>query len=316
MIKKFSVSQLADIASVIKERIYVPVYQRKRTIFLCGADIKDKTKGRSKVAKLLTQQQSRIQYEILYPESLFDDLLAGQGQHSLLALENILANSVDAIILLPESPGSFAELGAFSSNPNLVDKIICISNQKFKNKRSFLNYGPNRLIKASSTGKVFHLDYDRLDCPKQSTKTFRLISDSITKIQNKNPVKKNVTNILEAQNFILPCIYLVEKIDFLSLKKLLKIATEQDEVMSDIATRSALTKLQSERMIMKTTNGYDITSSGEKHIMSIFTDHRLDLVRVELMNFQNRGKSGINYDRMSQRTFSELFFETINKATG
>ncbi|MBL4898951.1 MAG: retron St85 family effector protein [Colwellia sp.] len=316
MAKVFSESQLKDIAKVITERIYVPVYQKKRTIFLCGADIKDKSKGRSKMAALLKDNQSRIQYELLYPENLFDDLLAGQGQQSLLALENILANSVDAIILLPESPGSFAELGAFANNKNLVNKLICVTNQRYKNKRSFLNYGPNRLIKASNSGKVSYLDYEHLNCPKQGQKIFRMISDSITKIQKQYPVDKSVTNILEAENFILPCIYLIEDIDFNSLKALLKLATNQDDVMSDIATRSALTKLQTTRMITKNTDGYNMTKSGEIHVLSIFKLHRLDIIRVELLNFKNRKKSSINYDRMSVRTFSELYFEKLGISTG
>ncbi|MDR5615977.1 retron St85 family effector protein [Arsenophonus sp.] len=309
MKKSFSTSQLVDIANVVKERIYVPFFEKKRTIFLCGADIKDQTKSRFKMACLFKENQSRIQYELLYPESLFDDLLAGQGQHSLLALENILASSVDAIVLLPESPGSFAELGAFSSNPQLVNKLICIANQRYKNKRSFLNYGPNRLIKASASGRVINLDYDKLSNREDRAKIFRLISDSVTKIQKQNPIKKNVTNILEAENFILPYIYLIENLDLDSLKILLKIATDQDDLMSDIATRSALTRLQSKRMIMKTTAGYDMTKSGTLYVLSKFRDYRLDLVRIEIMNFQYRGKAGVCYDRMSKRTFSELVFE-------
>lgn len=311
MAKIFTESQLRDIAKVITERIYVPVYHKKRTIFLCGADIKDKSKGRSKMATLLTENQSRIQYELLYPETLFDDLLAGQGQQSLLALENILANSVDAIVLLPESPGSFAELGAFSNNKNLVNKLICITDLRYKNKRSFLNYGPNRLIKASNSGKVSYLDYDKFNCPEQGPKIFRMISNAVTKIQNQYPVAKNVTNILEAENFILPCIYLIEDIDFNSLKTLLQLATNQDSTLSDIATRSALTKLQTTRMIMKNTDGYSMTKRGEAHVLSIFKLHRLDLVRLEILNFKNRRRSSINYDRMSKRTFSELFLEEI-----
>jgi hypothetical protein len=316
MAKVFSESQLKDISKVITERIYVPVYHKKRTIFLCGADIKDKSKGRSKMAALLEDNQSRIHYELLYPESLFDDLLAGQGQQSLLALENILANSVDAIVLLPESPGSFAELGAFSNNTNLVNKLICVTDKRYKNKRSFLNYGPNRLIKASNSGKVSYLDYDHLNCPIQGPKIFRMISDSITKIQKMYPVDKSVTNILEAENFILPCIYLIEDIDFNSLKALLKLATNQGDVMSDIATRSALTKLQTTRMITKNADGYNMTKSGEIHVLSIFKLYRLDLIRIELLNFKNRKKSSIKYDRMSKRTFSELFFERLGITTG
>jgi hypothetical protein len=194
--------------------------------------------------------------------------------------------------------------------------LICITNKRYKNKRSFLNYGPNRLIKSSDSGRVFYLDYEDLNSPENGNKIFRMISDSVTKIQKKSPVNKSVTNILEAENFILPCIYLMEDIEFNSLKTLLKLATSQENIMADIATRSALTKLQTSRMIMKTAEGYSITKSGEVHVLSIFKLHRLDLIRVELLNFKNRRKSSINYDRMSTRTFSELFLEKLGVPTG
>ncbi|ELL4669152.1 retron St85 family effector protein [Vibrio fluvialis] len=291
-------SQLTDIAHVIRDEIYTPVNQSKRTVFLCGADIKDRTTGRSKMASVFQNQQSRIKYELLYPESLFDDLLAGQGQHSLLELENILANSVDAIVLFPESPGSFAELGAFSSNPNLVNKLICISNKRFEHKRSFINYGPNRLIKASQTGKVLHEDYTLIDDPSESKKLFRRVSDCITKIQKSSPTPKNITNILEAENFILPCIYLIEGAKFNVLSSLLEKATSQSKKLANIATQSALTRLQNSRLIMNSTEGFTMTRQGEQFVTSNFRESSMDSVRVEILNFQNRRKSIIDRARM------------------
>ena len=94
-------SQLAEIAKIVKEKVFIPQNQRKVTVFLCGADIDDASSGRYGMAAILA---SVPRYQILYPEDLFDDLLAGQGQYSLLELENILAGAVDAIILFPESP--------------------------------------------------------------------------------------------------------------------------------------------------------------------------------------------------------------------
>lgn len=119
MSKTLSDSELESVAKVIKEKIFVPRNKKRVTVFLCGADIKNNTTARSKMASIFA---SYPRYELLYPEDLFDDLLAGQGQHSLLKLENILADSVDAIVLFPESPGSFAEIGAFSNNEKLAKK--------------------------------------------------------------------------------------------------------------------------------------------------------------------------------------------------
>ncbi|XTZ61642.1 retron St85 family effector protein [Aeromonas salmonicida subsp. pectinolytica] len=124
--KSLSDGELRIISEVIKKHIFVPVNQKKVTVFLCGADIKNKTTARSKMASIFSKYP---RYELLYPEDIFDDLLAGQGKFSLLELENILADSVDSIVMFPESPGSFAEIGAFSNNKELANKIIVLSNK-------------------------------------------------------------------------------------------------------------------------------------------------------------------------------------------
>ncbi|MCW0507182.1 retron St85 family effector protein [Aeromonas piscicola] len=112
--------ELNIISQVVKQHIFVPVNQKKVTIFLCGADIKNKSTARSRMADIFSNYN---RYEILYPEDIFDDLLAGQGRFSLLELENILADNVDCIVIFPESPGSFAEIGAFSNNEKLAKKL-------------------------------------------------------------------------------------------------------------------------------------------------------------------------------------------------
>jgi hypothetical protein len=128
--------ELETVAKIIKDKIFVPRNKKKVTVFLCGADIKNNKTARSKMAAIFAHYP---RYELLYPEDLFDDLLAGQGQYSLLKLENILADSVDSIVLFPESPGSFAELGAFSNNEKLAPKMVVVSNKKNKTNKSFIN---------------------------------------------------------------------------------------------------------------------------------------------------------------------------------
>ena len=125
MDRQLSNVELQQVAKFVKEEIFVPRNQKKVSVFLCGGSIKDEKSARSKMALIFAEYP---RYELLYPEDLFDDLLAGQGQYSLLQLENILAESVDAIVMFPESPGSFAELGAFSNNEGLAQKMVVLSN--------------------------------------------------------------------------------------------------------------------------------------------------------------------------------------------
>ena len=187
MIKQLRDYEIEIVATVIRDRIFVPSYSRDTKIFLCGADLGNSKTGRHKLAKLFEEYP---RYKLLYPEDLFDDLMAGQGQQSLLVLENILADSVDSIVLLPESPGSFAELGAFASNSRLANKIVFVGQKKYAKKKSFINYGPVRLIKASDTGKVLNIAYDDLRSGEKRKKIYKRINDAITVIKKKYPVKK------------------------------------------------------------------------------------------------------------------------------
>ncbi|SEQ27927.1 retron St85 family effector protein [Nitrosomonas ureae] len=286
-------NELVEIAKIIKETIFIPRNQKKIAIFLCGADIKDKNTSRSKMASIFNEYP---RYEILYPEDLFDDLLAGPGQHNLLILENILADSVDAIVLFPESPGSFAELGAFSNNEKLAKKMIVVSNKKYKSHKSFINYGPHRLVHSSKTGRVIDINYD----DQEKYQIYRRINEYIAKIKKTHPVRKDVTNILEVENFILPCIYLIDEINNVTLYRLIEHATSQDSVLCEIATKSALSRLTINRLITRTPNSYQVTTAGANHVRETFNSQYLDKARVELLNAQNRRNSRVKYDRVVQ----------------
>jgi hypothetical protein len=296
MQKDLGENELKVIAEAIQEKIFVPVKGRRITVFLCGSDINDSSTSRARMAQIFHEYP---RYEVLFPEDLFDDLLIGQGQHSLLSLENILAESVDAIVLFPESPGSFAELGAFSNNPNLARKMIVVSNKKYKKKKSFINYGPYRLVKASGSGKVMHVDYDDLSDTLKKHVIYRNINTKIIDIKKKHPVLRNVANILETENFILPCIYMIEDISNVSLYRLVEYATVQDQKLCEIATKSALGRLISLRYIRRTTIGYLVTQSGAVHVRDTFSPKYLDIIRIELLNFRNRRNTKVCYDRLS-----------------
>lgn len=295
MKKSFSDNHLKEISQVIKINIFVPLTIKKTTVFLCGADITDSNTGRSKMARIFGLHSK---YELLYPEDIFDDLLAGPGQHSLLHLENVLADCVDVIVLFPESPGSFAEIGAFSNNAKLASKLIVISNKKYKGNKSFINYGPYRLIKDSKTGKVFHVNYKDLDDVDLGKKLYRTINESITKIKKTHPVQKDVANILEAEHFVLPCIYLIDNTNFHTLTKLIEFATNQNSKLCEIVIKSSLGRLATKRFISRTPDGYSVTSEGAIYVRETFSNRNLDAIRLEILNVENRRNATIKSVRM------------------
>jgi hypothetical protein len=285
MIKQLRDDELKIVAEVIRDHIFVPSFSWKTTVFLCGADLSDNKTGRHKMAKLFKKYP---RYELLYPEDLFDDLMAGQGQHSLLILENILADSVDSIVLFPESPGSFAELGAFANNQRLANKLICVGQKKYAKKKSFINYGPVRLIKASDTGKVFNIAYNDLELEDKKTKIYKRINDAITAIKKKHPIKKDVANIMETENFILPSVYLIDSIAPRDLYKLVQFATGQDKKIAEIATRSSISGLVRNNYISRTPSGYEVTTRGIDRVRSNLKSSNLDIARIEIINSQQR----------------------------
>ncbi|HAS1181143.1 TPA: hypothetical protein I3812_004116 [Enterobacter cloacae] len=274
----------------------------KLSIFLCGGDVANHQSGRHQFSQFLAKAKN---VDVFYPEDLFDDLLAGQGQHSLLSLENILAEAVDVIILFPESPGSFTELGAFSNNENLRKKLICIQDVKFKTKRSFINYGPIRLLRTFNASSVIRYSTNELvelcNTPFNGLKNSFLYKDvtkAINKILKEHKVGKGIGNLLYEDRFILPCIYLLEDISFRTLHELTSKAIKQDEVLSKIIVRSTLTRLINQRKILRTINGYQVTSAGAAYVRDVFDRKRLDGLRLEIMNFENRRRSTFNYDKI------------------
>ena len=69
-------------------------------------------------------------------------------------------NSTDAVVMLPSSPGSFLELGAFALHPDVCRKmLIVIDKMHEQDDPNYFNTGP--LLGAKNKGaKVRFIDYD------------------------------------------------------------------------------------------------------------------------------------------------------------
>lgn len=281
------------LSTKIREDIYKPAYNFKTTIFLCGAKIDDKDKIRYKIAKRLKSFKYSFMYDLVFPEEIFDELLHSAKTKDLLSLENLLADSVDSIVLIPESPGSFAELGSFSNDIKLRGKIICIIDKKFRKDKSFINKGPVKLIKNVNNFAIIFVDPDNIDnsIPK--------LSSALRKIKNKSQKITNQISLLQLENFLLPSIFLLEPVLKETLVNLVSPATMDNENAFQTTT-AALTILTEKRMVELTPSGYRLTLLGLDNFLTFRKTKsrikrqdetiKIDHLRLEILNFRNRKK--------------------------
>lgn len=86
-------------------------------------------------------------------ESAVTDLLRQvderRASRDLSIIESTIAQTVDSLLLFPESPGSFAELGLFSANEEVSQKMLVAVQHEYQGD-SFIILGPVKQINARS----------------------------------------------------------------------------------------------------------------------------------------------------------------------
>jgi hypothetical protein len=86
---------------------------------------------------------------IFYAEVVWEQIAARSDQGAL-KMEADLAALADLVLVIVESPGTFAELGAFSISEPLRKKLLPIIDTEYSVKPSFIATGPLRWINAES----------------------------------------------------------------------------------------------------------------------------------------------------------------------
>lgn len=161
--------------------------------------------------------KAKHKYNVYYPETLFAEIANGYEKRDLLTLENLLALSVNSIVIPLESPGTFAELGAFANHKILKDKLIIITKQKYRMTRSFINDGPIAKIKDSETSKVLYFDLTDSNIDQIAYK----ITDVSRGMIKKRGSQGSLRNPLIAILYYFILIYIFDPINKKSFMKLL-----------------------------------------------------------------------------------------------
>lgn len=289
-----------DLARAVRDTILPRLVDRKKTLnlFLIGAQatkILNPKKLRPKLRKAL---ESMPQVRVLYPEGLFDDLIYGE-QLDLLGLENILARSVHAVVICPESPGSFTELGAFSNHHFLRKRLIVIGDQQYEKERSFIRLGPLRYLSQQKHGRVMWFDYSSPDVAG--------LAETVVKVGRRigkeHPPDSTLLNLIQLERFGLAGISVLQPISSEDLADLVSrlVALEnadQDEVrLSKAATSAVIGQLFRSKFIRLESNRYVITHEGKDHLFGMINassraivTRDLDALRVQAINAYRRKK--------------------------
>lgn len=139
----------------IYNNIFCNIHHGNIDLFLCGAaSTRTKISYRDSIRKKLEKDTN---LSILYPEDMFMEML-NRKKYDLLTLEKFLANNSDLIIIVCESPGSFAELGAFVNNNETLKKVVVLLQTRYKNAKSFIRQGPVEYVKKENKNNVIYFN--------------------------------------------------------------------------------------------------------------------------------------------------------------
>ncbi len=132
--------------------------RQDKIVFVCGGN----ETGHARTRFLEVAQSKLNEYDLFTPESaLKNQWQTSDGPFELTEFEEFVAEVSFAIVIFPESPGSFCETGYFSAKESIVKKTLLAINYKYQGYDSFISTGPVHLVnKHSDFRPTQFVDYD------------------------------------------------------------------------------------------------------------------------------------------------------------
>jgi hypothetical protein len=160
--------EINQIFSDIYGDVFCNTYSKSCYVFLCGGTDKEHIRNSVRL------EIEKDQFQILYPEDLFIEMLNRDKKADLLEYENLLADNSDIVCIICESYGSAVELGAFIQNSNIKNKLIVAVKSEYARNKSFIMLGPiKHLKKIDSDRVIFYKDSNLGELCASLKKEFR-----------------------------------------------------------------------------------------------------------------------------------------------
>lgn len=250
----------------IYDEVFSNIHKGNIDLFLCGGASSKKHISNRDV--LCNKLKVNKRLSILYPEDMFMEMLS-RKKYDLLTLEKHLADNSDIIIIVCESPGSFAELGAFANNSETLAKVVVLLQTKYKNAKSFITQGPVQYIKSNCKENVIYFNNDINDAALQVKK---LLDSRFWFYRHKKvaPRLKDINLISGQYYFIIILLFFYNSIgvkEFIEAIKKVYLHRGYDEKRFEIVFSSAIRRLYKEGMLRKTSISenkieYELTNKG------------------------------------------------------
>ena len=126
-------------------------------IFFCGGTIRSgNSNGANSLRDYLYRVRScskRLHGEIVLAEAA-NELYRDTRYGDLISFEEDIARIAAVVLVIAESPGSLAELGAFASNETIRRALRVILQTSNWNKESFIRYGPVERIRNDNSEHI------------------------------------------------------------------------------------------------------------------------------------------------------------------
>lgn len=156
-------------------------------IFLCG-----KAQASTSIRSLLQKHPLPLdQYIIAENAMSWKD--AKEFASDLLDLEEYFAAAARLIVIVSESPGSFAEMGAFVSNPKIQDKVLIIAQEQHYKSDSFIRYGIIQHLQGATPDPTHQIciiptikPLNSKELTKYQTEIINLVKQAIEKFPQKS----------------------------------------------------------------------------------------------------------------------------------
>lgn len=132
-----------DLAKKLRAKDY-RFHKVNPVVFLCGGA---SSTSRDRLASYIRKTFTDLL--VFYADDVWSAIGAVPGRNAL-QMEARLAELADVVIIVVESPGTFAELGAFSLSDPLRKKLMPMVDRSYKSDHSFINTGPLRWIEQDS----------------------------------------------------------------------------------------------------------------------------------------------------------------------
>ena len=153
-------------------------------VLLCGGFVETKERPDDPTPSIKSLRHAVINSETSYETFIPENIKSWQSDgvfKNLMHFEEDLASICSLVVVILESYGSLAELGAFFQHPDLSHKIIVIRSTDFNDHPSFINLGILRHLAEKDISRVKSYPWD-IKNPSTSITT-EVVGDVISGIQ-------------------------------------------------------------------------------------------------------------------------------------